>query len=97
MADEGRRAGVMLCAAADRQEEIWCSSGAAGPLIHSQDELMPHMIDGISANKYLRKCKCLKKGTKSTEPREKPRSSFLFGFCLLYPQFLPLIVRVSSH
>ncbi|MEQ2253172.1 hypothetical protein ILYODFUR_029467 [Ilyodon furcidens] len=38
---------------------------------------------------------CSKKGTKSTETREESRSSFLFGFCLLQPQFLPLGVHVS--
>lgn len=48
----------MICTAADRQSEIWRSSGDAGPLILSNDELMPRMIDGTSANKYM----CLVEG-----------------------------------
>lgn len=43
----------MLCTAADRQEEIRCSSGDVGPPIQSNDELMPRMIDATSANKYI--------------------------------------------
>lgn len=54
----------MLCTAADRQGEMWRSSGDAGPPIHSNDELMPRMIDGTSANKSIcvRVCKCLVEG-----------------------------------
>lgn len=61
------------------QEETRSSGEAVGPLIRSKDELMPHVIAGSPANRSV----CLKKGTKSTEPIVKSRSSFLFGLCFL--------------
>lgn len=69
------------------------SSGDVGRQIHSNDELMPRMIDGIPANIYIYiyvcLCVCLggggglKKAAKSTKAREESRSPFLFGLRIL--------------
>lgn len=68
------------------------SSGDVGRQIHSNDELMPRMIDGIPANIYIyiRVFVCvfglgggLKKAAKSTKAREESRSPFLFGLRIL--------------